>query len=223
MPLESETPAPEAFVATLLASLAAAEPSDTPCRHWTLRSCLPEMAVAPILALPFPPPALGGVSGRRELHEGARRYFDVGNRARFPVCEGLCQALQDERVTARIAAQLGARLAGTFLHVEYAQDTDGFWLEPHTDLGVSALTMLLCMSSHPQHTRLGTDLYDADTTHAGRTPFAPNTALALVPSDVAYYGFERRPIEGIRTSLIVKYVTAAWQRREQLAFPDRPV
>ena len=52
---------------------------------------------------------------------------------------------------------------------------------------------------------------------------APNTALALVPSDITYHGFERRHIEGIRTSVIIKYVTSEWRGREQLAFPDRPV
>jgi hypothetical protein len=222
-PRASEAPAPEAFVAALLGSIATAERSETPFRHWVLGRCLPDAAVAPIQALPFPPPVLGGVSGRRELHNAARRYFDVQNRARFPACEGLCQAFQDQRVTARIAAEFGVRLAGTYLQVEYAQDTEGFWLEPQTGLGVDAFTMLLSMSSHPQHATLGTDLYNADKTHAGRAPFAANTALALVPSDIAYHGFERRRIEGIRTSVIVKYVTSGSQARGQLAFPDRPV
>jgi hypothetical protein len=222
-PRESGAPAKEAFVAALLSAIAAAERSETPYRHWTLRHCLPEEAVAPIQALPFPPPALGGVSGRRELHNATRRYFGAENRARFPVCESLCQAFQDARLTERIAAHFGARLKGTFLRVEYAQDTDGFWLEPHTDLGVKAFTMLLYLSSHPQHATLGTDLYSADKTHAGRSPFEPNTALVFVPSDITYHGFEPRRIEGVRTSVIVNYVTSEWRAREQLAFPDSPV
>ena len=222
-PRGSQAPAPEAFVATLIGSIEAAECSETPYRRWILRCCLPDEAVALIQALPFPPPALGGVSGRRELHNATRTYFDVGNRARFPVCESFCQAFQDERVTARIAAHFGARLAGTYLRVEYAQDTVGFWLEPHTDLGVKAFTMLLYISSHPQHATLGTDIYRADKTSFGRSPFAPNTALVFVPSDITYHGFEPRPIEGVRLSVIVNYVTSEWRAREQLAFPDRPV
>jgi hypothetical protein len=221
-PWASEPPT-EAFVAAALGSIAWAERSDTPFRHWTLRGCLPDEAVAPIQLLPFPPPALEGVSGRRELHNATRTYFDPENRARLPVCERLCEAFQDERVTAAIAAQFGARMAGTYLRVEYAQDTDGFWLEPHTDLGVKAFTMLLYMSSHPQHARLGTDLYNADKIHVGRSPFAPNTALVFVPSDITYHGFEPRRIEGVRTSVIVNYVTSEWRAREQLAFPDRPI
>jgi hypothetical protein len=117
----------------------------------------------------------------------------------------------------------GAKLASTYLRVEAAQDKDGFWLEPHTDLGVKAFTMLLYVSKHPQHATLGTDIYDADKKHVGRSPFAPNAAMVFVPSDTTFHGIERRRIEGVRRSVIVNYVTAEWRAREQLAFPDRPV
>jgi hypothetical protein len=213
----------EAFVDALIHSIAAAQRSDMPYRHWTLRNCLPKEAVTEIEALPFPAPALDGPSGRRELHNATRKYFDPEARIANPVCESFCQAFQDDRITTMIAAHFGTRLAGTFLRVEYAQDTDGFWLEPHTDLGVKVFTMLLYMSSHPQHATLGTDLYDLDKTHAGRSAFEPNLALVFVPSDVTYHGFEPRRIEGVRKSVIVNYVTSDWRAREQLAFPDRPV
>lgn len=222
-PREALRLAKEAFVASLLRSIASSQQIETPYRHWILRHCLPDEAVGRILRLPFPAPSLGGISGRRELHNATRKYFDARNRRTFPVCEGFCQAFQDRRVTAEIAARFGAGLAGTFLRVEFAQDTDGFWLEPHTDLGVKAFTMLLYLSEDPQHATLGTDLYHEDKTHAGRSPFEPNSALVFVPSDTTYHGFEARRIEGVRKSVIVNYVTDEWRAREQLAFPDRPV
>jgi hypothetical protein len=215
--------AKEAFVSTLLDSIAACERHDTPYRHWFMQRCLPATAVGQILALPFLAPDLGGVSGKREIHNATRRYFDVGSRTRFPVCEHFCQAFQDQRVTNAIMGRFGAKLASTYLRVEAAQDKDGFWLEPHTDLGVKAFTMLLYVSKHPQHATLGTDIYDADKRHIGRSPFAPNAAMVFVPSDTTFHGFERRRIEGVRRSVIVNYVTSEWRAREQLAFPDRPV
>jgi hypothetical protein len=213
----------EAIVLALTHAIAAARRNDTPYPHWFLRACLPDEAVDRVLALPFPAPSLGGVWGKRELHNATRKYFDAENRARFPICEGFCQAFQDERVTARIAEHFGARLAGTYLRVELAQDTDGFWLEPHTDLGVKAFTMLLYLSREPQHAGLGTDIYDQDKRHAGQSPFEPGAAMVFVPSGITVHGFERRPIEGVRKSVIVNYVTSEWRAREQLAFPDRPV
>ncbi|MBO0763483.1 MAG: 2OG-Fe(II) oxygenase [Hyphomicrobiaceae bacterium] len=213
----------EAHVSAILNSMATSQRHETPYRHWFLERCLPEDAVGQLLALPFPAPDLSGVSGRRELHNATRRYFDVQNRAAYPVCESFCQAFQDERVTARIAAHFGARLRGTYLRVEFAQDTDGFWLEPHTDLGVKTFTMLLYMSPDPLHADLGTDIYDQEKKHVGRSPFAPNAALVFVPSNITYHGFELRRIEGVRKSVIINYVTNEWRAREQLAFPDRPI
>ncbi len=126
-------------------------------------------------------------------------------------------------MTDRIASHFGSKLAGTYLRVEYGQDTDGFWLEPHTDLGVKMFTMLLYMSKDAQHRSLGTDIYDRDKKHVGSSPFAPNAAMVFVPSDITYHGFEARKIDGVRKSVIINYVTNEWRAREQLAFPDKPI
>jgi hypothetical protein len=47
--------------------------------------------------------------------------------------------------------------------------------------------------------------------------------MIFVPSKGTWHGFERRPIQGVRRSLIVNYVTNEWRAREQLAFPEAPV
>lgn len=217
------TASKEAFVSTLLQSISSSERSETPYRHWFLRGCLPADAIDEILSLPFPAPALGGVSGKREIHNATRRYFDAGNRGTYPVCENFSEAFQDPRVTGLITHHFSSRLGGTYLRIEYAQDTDGFWLEPHTDLGVKTFTMLLYLSKDPQHTALGTDIYDQEKKHVGASPFASNAAMVFVPSDITFHGFEPRKIEGVRKSVIINYVTPEWRAREQLAFPDQPI
>lgn len=213
----------EAFVAALLNSIETAKSSDQPYRHWIMSNCLPQDAVDSILDLPFPAPALGGVSGKREIHNATRKYFDAENRERYPVCEAFCEAFQDKRVTDAITKKFGSKLKDSYLRVEFAQDTNGFWLEPHTDLGVKTFTMLLYMSKDAQHKDLGTDIYDTNKKHVGRSPFAPNTAMVFVPSDITYHGFEARQIDGVRKSVIINYVTNDWRAREQLAFPDKPI
>ncbi|MDX2204892.1 MAG: 2OG-Fe(II) oxygenase [Hyphomicrobiaceae bacterium] len=213
----------EAFIASLTRSFAAATASDTPYRHWNLTQCMPEEAVDQILDLPFPAPALGGVSGKREIHNATRRYFDAENMGRYPVCKAFCEAFQDARVVDGVTRTFGAPIKGSFLRVEFAQDTNGFWLEPHTDLGVKTFTMLLYLSKDPSHADLGTDIYDTDKKHVGRSPFAPNGAMVFVPSDITYHGFEPREIKGVRKSVIINYVTNDWRAREQLAYPSTPV
>jgi len=213
----------QSVAATLLASFQNATQSEKPYRHWFLSDCLPTAMVEEIAELPFPAPALGGISGKREVHNATRKYFDVENRARFPVVRAFATAFQSAAVTSQIERRFGTRLAGTYLRLEYAQDTDGFWLEPHTDLGVKVFTMLLYLSKDASHRDLGTDIYDTEKQHVGRSPFAPNAALVFVPSTDTYHGFVPRPIAGVRKSIIINYVTDEWRAREQLSFPDQPI
>ena len=63
----------DAFLATLLQSIETSRRVEAPYRHWLLQRCLPGEAVDPILDLPFPAPDLGGVSGKREIHNATRK------------------------------------------------------------------------------------------------------------------------------------------------------
>ncbi len=213
----------EGVVRCLLKSFDEGERNDEPYTHWNLTRCIPEDVLDEILALPLEAPDLEGVSGKRELHNKTRTYFDVENQKRFPCCAALSEALQDKRVTGRVAQHFGTDLDGTYLRIEYAQDTGGFWLEPHSDLGVKNFTMLLYLSKDPSHRELGTDIYDADKKRVGRSLFEPNSALVFIPADDTFHGFEKRAIDGVRKSIIINYVTDEWRAREQLAFPDASI
>jgi hypothetical protein len=188
-----------------------------------VKGCLPFAVAEEITALPFPAPALGGMSGKREIHNATRKYFDVENRDRFPAVAAFADAFQSRSVTGAIERTFSTRLGGTYLRLEYAQDTDGFWLEPHTDLGVKVFTMLLYLSRDASHRTLGTDIYDAEKRHVGTSPFEPNGAMIFVPSNDTFHGFEPRRIESVRKSVIINYVTNEWRAREQLSFPEQPV
>jgi hypothetical protein len=213
----------DGVIASLIESFEQARVGDKPYRHWFLERCLPADALDAVIALPFEPPALGGISGKREVHNATRKYFDIENQAKFPVVRAISDALQDPRATKAVERIFGTKLAGSYLRIEYAQDTDGFWLEPHTDLGVKLFTFLLYLSKDKTHADLGTDIYDTEKRHVGRSPFAANSAMVFVPSDITYHGFVPRKIDGVRKSIIINYVTNEWRAREQLAFPDRPL
>lgn len=210
-------------VQSLLEGFSRAEPTDQPYRYWFMTSCLPPGGVDEILSLPFAAADLEGVSGKRELHNNSRRYFDVEGREEFPCMEAVSSAFQDQRVISAVERTFGAKLDRTYLRIEFAQDVDGFWLEPHTDIGVKMFTFLLYLSQNPSHADLGTDVYDAERHWVGRTPYRSNCGMIFVPSTVTYHGFERRPIDGVRKLLVINYVTEEWRAREQLAYPDRMI
>ncbi len=203
-------------------SLADAPVHQAPYRHWLLQDVLPPATAKALDALPFKAPALDGVSGSREIHNNTRRYVDAEAIAKYPVCASLALAFQHPETIAAVEDLTGAQVEGCCLRIEYAQDTDGFWLQPHTDLGVKKFTLLYYLGPDgcPD---LGTDVYSNADTWSHRAPFLPGAAMAFVPSDNTWHGFEPRPISVIRKSLIVNYVTDEWRAREQLAYPDRPV
>jgi hypothetical protein len=204
-------------------SVRAATRFDTPYRHWQVRNVFPDAVYRDLKEMPFPVADLGGVSGTREAHNPDRVYFAGKHLEEFDSARASAEAFQDVDIVAFLADAFGAPLDDTFVRIEYAQDTDGFWLKPHTDIGVKMFTMLIYMSDDPRHADLGTDIYADEKTHVGRSSFEPNSAMIFVPSSNTWHGFERRPIHGVRRSIIINYVTPAWRAREQLAFPEAPV
>ena len=171
----------EACRAAFAASLTCAAVDDKPYRHWLLSDALPQDVAAAMDALPFDAPDLHGVSGSREIHNNTRRYVDAEAIAAHPVCRDLAEAFQDPRTVALVEDITGARLDGCCLRIEYAQDIDGFWLQPHTDLGVKKFTLLYYLSPDGAED-LGTDVYADAQTWSHRAPFVPGAALAFVPS-----------------------------------------
>ena len=205
------------------AAVANRQTFDAPYRHYLIEDALPDDVAIELATLPFAPPVLNGVSGKRELHNDQRSYFDATGVARFPVMRSVAEALQSHAIVGLIHQTFAAPIDDTFLRLEYAQDVDGFWLQPHTDLGVKKFTCLIYLSDGPGHERLGTDIYVAPGQPFGATPFRRGTALIFVPGDNTWHGFEKRPIEGVRRSVILNYVTHEWRAREQLSYPDQPV
>ena len=197
--------------------------SETPYNHWLLSEALPEEDADAIAALPWGPPRVSDTYGKRETNNASRTYFSEENRAEYPVCETVAQAFQGRPVVEAIQRTCNVDLSGTSLRIEYCRDTDGFWLEPHTDIGVKKFTMLIYLSKGPDCADWGTDVLDASRKVATRAPYAFNAGLVFIPGADTWHGFAPRPIRGVRKSIIVNYVGPEWRARHELAFPDTPV
>lgn len=208
---------------TLQNSIRAAEQHEAPYRHWFVQNVFPQPVFEVLKDMPFPVADLGGVSGTREAHNPDRVYFSGQNLDEFENCRAAAEAFQDPETVRLFSDAFGGNLKDSYVRLEYAQDIDGFWLKPHTDLGVKMFTMLIYMSDDPSHADLGTDIYADPETHVGRSPFEPNSAMIFIPSNNTWHGFEKRPIKGVRRSIILNYVTNEWRAREQLAYPQTPV
>jgi hypothetical protein len=215
-------PEPAAVAEHFVAALDAAERADRPYRHWRLKDVLPEAMCVGILSLPLPPPVVGATDGTRASFNDKRLFFNAARVSRYAPCAVLAEALQRPEVARALERALDIPLDGSFLRMEYIQDLDGAWLEPHCDIPDKLFSMVIYLCTGPDAADWGTDIYDGDRRPIGRSSAEFDSAVIFIPGRNTWHGFEKRPIEGIRRLMEINCVRN-WRDRDQLAFPDRPI
>lgn len=211
--------APNTVAETFLDCLAMADHRKWPYSYWLLDQALPMATVDGIAALPFAPPQDATFDGKREANNSTRVYFSKENQSRFPVCRDMVAAFNHPIVISMIERTTGANLDQGHLRIEYCQDIDGFWLEPHVDIRVKLFTMLVYLSGEVELRDAGTDVYDASPAHrrVATAPYEKNKGLIFIPGSNTWHGFTKRPINGVRRSIIINYVSPEWRSVEELA------
>lgn len=206
-----------------IACLDASRRGTAPYRHWLLDDALPVEAAEGIAALPYTAPVVLETYGKRETNNASRTYFNAEAQARYPATAAVAEAFQHPEVTGALERECGITLAGSSLRIEYCQDTEGFWLEPHTDIGVKRFTMLIYLSRDPGSEAWGTDILESPDAFVCSVPYRFNGGLIFIPATNTWHGFRKRPIDGVRKSIIVNYVGPEWRARHELAYPETPI
>jgi len=210
-------------VTHLLSALDNAQKDNYPFQHWLISNLFDQQVIDEILEVPFNCHTLDYKVGSREEHNPTRQYINPPSIEKHEVCSRIANTLKDLRIVSKFEEMGNITLKDSLLRVEYAVDTAGFWLEPHTDIGVKMFTMLIYLSKEPDALGWGTDIYESHDKHARTVPFNTNSALMFIPSNKTWHGFEPRVINGIRKTLIVNYVTQDWRNRHELVHPTNPV
>ena len=220
-----DLPAPEETARHFIGSLTASVRNDAPYRHWKLTDMLPEKVAVGIAMLPVRPPLIDECGGVRDLggNNSKRCFFTPQMQADFPVCDNLVKALEQPDVARALAQTLNIEVEGGYLRMEYIQDTDGAWLEPHRDIPEKLFSMVIYLCTGPHAKEWGTDIYDDDRKWIGRSDATFNTAVIFVAGPNTWHGFDKRPIIGVRRLMEINYVRPTWRDRNQLCSPDRPI
>ena len=204
-------------------SLTQATRNESPYTHWKLREVLPESVCTGILTLPIAPPLLGHTDGTRGTYNDQRTFLNPALRAKYPTCEALAAALQEPATAKLLARTCDIDVEGAYVRIEYMQDLDGSWLEPHHDIPEKLFSMVIYLFVGPDSHYWGTDIYDSEKRWVSRSSGEFNSGTIFVPGENTWHGFEPRKIDGVRRLMEINYVRPNWRRREQLAFPDQPV
>ncbi len=194
-----------------------------PYKHFIVKDLFSEDLTSDLVNIPFQEHDLNYDLGTREEFNPSRQYITPDATSKFEAAHRVSDIFLSPNVIAAIEKKGGISLKNSLLRIEYAIDKDKFWLTPHTDLGVKLFTLLIYLSEGTDAHGWGTDIYyDADTHHS-TVPYERNTALCFFPSNKTWHGFEPRPLNGTRKTLIVNYVTQEWRNRQELVHPTNPV
>ncbi|MGB9151671.1 MAG: 2OG-Fe(II) oxygenase [Alphaproteobacteria bacterium] len=193
---------------------------NAPYDYWLLENVLPVGMINAIANLPFPPPRNPLFNGRRESNNSTRIYFSPENQHAFDVCRDTVDIFSNAAVIRALENMTGTDISKGHLRIEYCQDVDGFWLEPHLDISVKLFTMLVYLSDDPNLFDAGTDIYDATPSHklVASAPYEKNKGLIFIPDATTWHGFTKRPIKGLRKSIIINYVLPDWVNKDELAY-----
>ncbi len=216
-------PAVDAVAEQFCRAVRSAQRGEQPYRHWLLRDVFPIDLCTGILTLPVAPPQLGHTDGTRNTYNASRCFITPTMRSKFPTCQVLSEALQRPEVARLMAETCDIPAEGSYLRMEYMQDTDGAWLEPHRDIPEKLFSMVIYLFTGPDSVDWGTDIYDADVKWVGRSDGEFNSGVIFVPGPATWHGFDQRPIVGVRRLMEINYVHPSWRDREQLAFPERAI
>ncbi len=216
-------PSAEAIARHFRRALMDCRRNEVPYRHWNMVDVLPESLAFNLIALPVMPLLIEDCRGVRDVDNNLRTFVTPKLRQDFPVLQEFAAALQRPEVAKLSGETCGFAVEGSYLRMEYIQDINGAWLEPHHDVPEKLFSMVIYLCTGPDAAEWGTDIYDADKKWWGRSSSAFNSGSIFIPGDNTWHGFEQRKIVGIRRLLEINYVHPSWRDRDQLCFPDQPI
>jgi len=223
-----DVPAPADTARHFVNALQKSEVIEEPYRVWTMRDTLPIDLAVGVLCLPVRPPLIDECGGVRDFgdNNNKRYFFTPQEQENFPAVKAFVDAFQRPEVARQFAETCGIdrqRVEGSFLRIEYIQDTDGAWLEPHRDVPDKIFSMVIYLCTGPEAKNWGTDIYDHDKKWLRRSSAEFNRAAIFISGPHSWHGFDKRPINGVRRLMEVNYVTPRWRDRWQLCLPDQPI
>lgn len=101
----------------------------------------------------------------------------------------------------------GKTIRGNYLRVEFIEDREKSWLEPHVDIDEKIMSFLLYLNNTNESLNIGTSLYNNKKELVTTIPYINNTGFYFYPSSNTWHGLESVSIKQRRRAVMVNYCT----------------
>ena len=114
--------------------------------------------------------------------------------------------LKDETI-GMFEEESGLKIRGNYLRVEFIEDKEKSWLEPHVDIKEKQMSFLVYLNNTDENEDIGTALYDSNKQYVTTVPYINNTGFYFYPGDNTWHGLESIEIKERRRAVMVNYCT----------------
>lgn len=128
----------------------------------------------------------------------------------------LKQQLSHAHILSALSKIFGINFNKLLLRIAVYEDNSNFYLIPHTDTQDKILTIIVYISPNSDLSQ-GTELYDENLNHVLSVLSFPNSAILFQPSKKSFHGYFRKTSNFMRRTLVVNFVKATWQNKDQIA------
>lgn len=101
----------------------------------------------------------------------------------------------------------GKTIRGNYLRVEFIEDKEKSWLEPHVDINEKIMSFLVYLNNTDESESIGTTLYNKDKEYIKTVPYINNQGFYFYPGDDTWHGLESVDIKERRRAVMVNYCT----------------
>ena len=99
------------------------------------------------------------------------------------------------------------KIRGNYLRIEFIEDSEKSWLEPHVDISEKLMSFLVYLNNTGESESIGTALYNTDKEYIKTVPFINNQGFYFYPSNDTWHGLESVQIKERRRAVMVNYCT----------------
>lgn len=150
--------------------------------------------------------AAAAINGARTTNTN-RFFINEKNIHKSPLFGRIIDFFTRDEIIDMFEKESGRVIRGNYLRVEFIEDKQSSWLEPHVDINEKIVSLLMYFNTTNESEDIGTSLYNSEKEFVTTVPYRNNTGFYFFPSDNTWHGLEPITIKEKRQAIMINYCT----------------